>query len=143
MKDIQNKLRVMFNAILAAALGVFGLTSCDWFAVKYGVLVPENDLEVNGEVTNEEGESLESMQVVLNTSKMRLKDTLYTNADGAFERTYAFPKQTDTLLLEINDTADVYASEKMQIPFAEMTKKMETEWETVYAVDIKVQLKKK
>ena len=106
--------------------------------------LPENTLEVDGEVTTENGQPLESMQVVINTSRISLSDTLYTNASGEFERAYGFPQEgNDTLLIEVNDTSDVYASEKVQIPFTEMTKETDSEWSTEYSVDVKLQLKKK
>lgn len=143
MKKIQNKLRVMFNAVIAAVLGLLGVTSCI-APVMYGPGVPEDTIEVEGEVTNEEGEPLESMQVVINTARVRMNDTIYTNAEGEIERHYGFPQTAnDTLLLEVNDTTGVYESEKVAVPFTEMTKENESDWEREYSVDVKVQLKKK
>ena len=137
------KFRVLFNSLLMAILGVFGITSCI-APVMYGPAMPEDFLEVDGEVTNEEGEPLQSIQVVLNTSRITLNDTIYTNASGEFERDYVFPQEgNDTLLLEVNDTANVYTSEKLEIPFTSMTKERESQWGTEYSVDVKVQLKKK
>jgi hypothetical protein len=86
------------------------------------------------------------MQVRVNRSYMRrLVDTLYTNTSGEFEQYYAFTKDgsNDTLFVEVNDTSDVYASEKVEIPFTEMTKVSESEYATEYTVDVKLQLKKK
>ena len=137
------KFRVLFNNLLMAILGVFGITSCI-APVMYGPAMPEDFLEVDGEVTNEEGEPLQSIQVVLNTSRITLNDTIYTNASGEFERAYGFPQEgNDTLLIEVNDTSEVYASEKVQIPFSEMKKETYSEWSTEYSVDVKLQLKKK
>ena len=48
-----------------------------------------------------------------------------------------------SLLIMVNDTTDVYESEKLQFPFSEMTKEAESAWATEYSVDVKVQLKKK
>ena len=143
MKKVSNKFRVWFNAMIAAVLGLFGITSCI-APVMYGPGVPEDTIEVEGEVTNEEGEPLESMQVVINTARVRMKDTLYTNAEGEIERHYGFPQTAnDTLLVEVNDTTGVYESEKVTVPFTEMTKENESAWQREYSVDIKVQLKKK
>ena len=137
------KFRVLFNSLLTAILGIFGMTSCI-APVLYGPGMPEDLVKVDGEVTNEAGEPLESMQVVINTSRISIKDTVYTDASGEFERAYGFPQEgNDTLLIEVNDTSDVYASEKVQIPFTEMTKERESEWSTEYSVDVKLQLKKK
>ena len=143
MKKVSDKFRMWFNAMIAAVLGLFGITSCI-APVMYGPGVPEDLVEVEGEVTNEAREPLESMQVVINTARVRMKDTLYTNAEGEIERHYGFPQTAnDTLLVEVNDTTGLYESEKVAVPFTEMTKESETEWEREYSVDIKVQLKKK
>lgn len=142
MKKIKNKFHLLVSSLLTTLFSVLGFTSC--IRLMYGPAIPEAGLEIDGEVTNEEGQSLESMQVVINTSRINLSDTLYTNASGEFEVDYSFPhKANDTLLIEVNDTADVYASEKVQIPFSEMTKETESEWSTEYSVDVKLQLKKK
>ena len=144
MKKIKNKFHLLVSSLLTTLLGFFGASCVLPGPVLYGPAVPENFLEVDGEVTNEEGVPLESMQVVINTSRISIKDTVYTNASGEFERAYGFPQEgNDTLLIEVNDTSNVYASEKVQIPFTEMTKETDSEWSTEYSVDVKLQLKKK
>lgn len=144
MKKIKNKFHLLVSSLLTTLLGFFGVSCVLPGPVLYGPALPENFLEVDGEVTNEAGEPLESMQVVINTSRISIKDTVYTDASGEFERAYGFPQEgNDTLLIEVNDTSDVYASEKVQIPFTEMTKERESEWSTEYSVDVKLQLKKK
>ena len=144
MKKIKNKFHLLVSSLLTTLLGFFGASCVFPGPVMYGPAVPENFLEVDGEVTNEAGVPLESMQVVINTSRISIKDTVYTNASGEFERAYGFPQEgNDTLLIEVNDTSNVYASEKVQIPFTEMTKKTDSEWSTEYSVDVKLQLKKK
>ena len=144
MKKIKNKFHLLVSSLLTTLLGFFGASCVFPGPVMYGPALPENFLEVDGEVTNEAGELLESMQVVINTSRISIKDTVYTDASGEFERAYGFPQEgNDTLLIEVNDTSDVYASEKVQIPFTEMTKETDSEWSTEYSVDVKLQLKKK
>ncbi len=144
MKKIKNKFHLLVSSLLTTLLGFFGASCVFPGPVMYGPAVPENFLEVDGEVTNEAGVPLESMQVVINTSRISIKDTVYTNASGEFERAYGFPQEgNDTLLIEVNDTSNVYASEKVQIPFTEMTKETDSEWSTEYSVDVKLQLKKK
>ena len=144
MKKIKNKFHLVVSSLLTTLLGFFGASCVFPGPVMYGPALPENFLEVDGEVTNEAGETLESMQVVINTSRISIKDTVYTNASGEFERAYGFPQEgNDTLLIEVNDTSNVYASEKVQIPFTEMIKETDTEWSTEYSVDVKLQLKKK
>ena len=144
MKKIKNKFHLLVGGLLTTLLGFFGASCVFPGPVLYGPALPENFLEVDGEVTNEAGVPLESMQVVINTSRIGIKDTVYTNASGEFERAYGFPQEgNDTLLIEVNDTSNVYASEKVQIPFTEMTKETDSEWSTEYSVDVKFQLKKK
>ena len=144
MKKIKNKCHLLVGGLLTTLLGFFGASCVFPGPVLYGPALPENFLEVDGEVTNEAGVPLESMQVVINTSRISIKDTVYTNASGEFERAYGFPQEgNDTLLIEVNDTSEVYASEKVQIPFTEMTKETDSEWSTEYSVDVKLQLKKK
>ena len=144
MKKIKNKFHLLVSSLLTTLLGFFGASCVFPGPVMYGPALPENFLEVDGEVTNEAGVPLESMQVVINTSRISIKDTVYTNASGEFARAYGFPQEgNDTLLIEVNDTSNVYASEKVQIPFTEMTKETDSEWSTEYSVDVKLQLKKK
>ena len=144
MKKIKNKFHLLVSSLLTTLLGFFGVSCVLPGPVLYGPALPENFFYLYGEVTNEAGEPLESMQVVINTSRISIKDTVYTDASGEFERAYGFPQEgNDTLLIEVNDTSDVYASEKVQIPFTEMTKERESEWSTEYSVDVKLQLKKK
>ena len=144
MKKIKNKYHLLVSSLLTTLLGFLGVSCVFPGPVLYGPGVPENAIDIDGEVTNEAGEPLESMQVVINTSRISIKDTVYTNASGEFERAYGFPQEgNDTLLIEVNDTSEVYASEKVQIPFSEMTKETDSEWSTEYSVDVKLQLKKK
>ena len=144
MKKIKNKYHLLVSSLLTTLLGFLGVSCVFPGPVLYGPGVPENTIDIDGEVTNEAGEPLESMQVVINTSRISIKDTVYTNASGEFERAYGFPQEgNDTLLIEVNDTSDVYASEKVQIPFTEMKKETYSEWSTEYSVDVKLQLKKK
>ena len=144
MKKIKNKYHLLVGSLLTTLLGFFGASCVLPGPVLYGPAVPENFLEVDGEVTNEAGVPLESMQVVINTSRISIKDTVYTNASGEFAGAYGFPQEdNDTLLIEVNDTSNVYASEKVQIPFTEMTKETDSEWSTEYSVDVKLRLKKK
>ena len=144
MKKIKNKCHLLVGGLLTTLLGFFGVSCIFPGPVLYGPALPENFLEVDGEVTNEAGVPLESMQVVINTSRISIKDTVYTNASGEFEQAYGFPQEgNDTLLIEVNDTSNVYVSEKVQIPFSEMQKETYSEWSTEYSVDVKLQLKKK
>ncbi len=144
MKKIKNKFHLLVGSLLTTLLGILGV-SCGGQILLYGVPLELNWVDLDGEVTNEKGQPLESMQVVVSTAQRSgLYDTLYTNASGEFERQYYFTREgNDTLFVEVNDTSDVYSSEKVQIPFSEMTKENEFEYSTEYSVDVKLQLKKK
>ena len=67
MKKIKNKFHLVVSSLLTTLLGFFGASCVFPGPVMYGPALPENFLEVDGEVTNEAGVPLESMQVVINT----------------------------------------------------------------------------
>ena len=136
------KIRTLLNALFASLMSVFGLTTC--VPVLYGPGMPVDHLDVEGEVTNEEGEPLQSIQVVVNTANVPLGDTIYTNAAGEFDGNYyGLPQRAnDTIIIEVNDTSNVYASKRLEIPYSEMDKEL-AGGDTEYSVDVKVQLKKK
>ena len=103
LKKIKNKYHLLVSSLLTTLLGFLGVSCVFPGPVLYGPGVPENTIDIDGEVTNEAGEPLESMQVVINTSRISIKDTVYTNASGEFERAYGFPQEgNDTLLIEVN-----------------------------------------
>ena len=140
MKRLQIKMRVMINTLLTLLLGAT-YAGC---AVDYGPLMPEDLIQVLGEVTNEEGEPLQSIQVVVNTSRITLNDTLYTNSAGQFGADYGFPQEgNDTLHVIVNDTTNLYASDTMHMAFSDMKIGQKTEWETVHFAEMEIQLKKK
>ena len=96
------------NVLLGAFLGMFGF-GCSGYLVKYGV--PSADLEVSGHVTNEKGEALENIQVVVRPAWM---DTLYTDSQGQFSKTYPGIIPYDKYKVVVNDTAGVYASDSIE-----------------------------
>ena len=139
------KCRQFINTILSSVLALLGITSCI-APPMYGPAMPDNQLniDIDAEVTNEDGEPLQSMQVVIKSARTGLVDSVYTNAAGEYRGTYLLPDYgTDTLQVQVRDTAEVYAPDTLNIPFAEMTKESESTWTTEYSVDVKVQLKKK
>lgn len=137
------KFRQIINTILTSVLTMFGITSCI-VPVMYGPAMPDNQLYIDAEVTNEDGEPLQAMQVVIKTARIGLIDSVYTNAAGEYEGRYSLPDYgTDTLQVQVRDTAELYAPDTLNIPFAEMTKESESTWSTEYSVDVKVQLKRK
>ena len=144
MKKIKNKYHLLVGSLLTTLLGFLGVSCDNPVPVLYGVALKANNVDLNGEVTNEDGEPLESMQVVVKNYWKEHVDTLYTNDSGEFEQYYGFTREdNDTLFIEVNDTSDIYASEKLKIPFSEMTQVTESKYSTEYSVDVKLQLKKK
>ena len=102
------KVRTFMNVLLGAFLGMFGF-SCSGYLVKYGC--PSADLELSGQVTNEKGEALENIQVVV---QPEWKDTLYTDSQGQFSKTYPGIIPFDKYKIVVNDTAGVYASDSIE-----------------------------
>ena len=62
MKKIKNKYHLLVSSLITTLLGFFGV-SCGGQELLYGS--PHAEYNVKGEVTNEDGEALESMQVSL------------------------------------------------------------------------------
>lgn len=144
MKKNNNKFRLRFNGVITAILGLMGITFTGCFAVKYGPVMLENTLDIDGEVINEQNEPLKSVQVIMRTHRLGTIDSLHTNDAGKFNATYALLESgNDTLQIVINDTSNVYAPETLQIPFTDMELESESEWSKCYDLDIDIQLKKK
>ena len=101
------KVRTFMNVLLGAFLGMFGY-GCGGYLVKYGC--PSAELELSGQVTNEKGEALENIQVVVRPEWM---DTLYTDSEGQFSKTYQGIIPLDEYKIVVNDTAGVYASDSI------------------------------
>ena len=144
MKKNNNKFRLRFNGVITAILGLMGITFTGCFAVKYGPVMLENTLDIDGEVTDEQNEPLKSMQVIIKTPRLGTIDSLYTNAGGKFNTAYALPEsENDTLQILVNDTSNVYVSDTVQVPFSDMELESESEWTKYYDLDIDIHLKKK
>ena len=114
------KLNTWINVLLTAILGMLGY-SCGDMRAEYGT--PMSDFTLEGTVSNEDDEPLQDIQVVHragwknsegNVSWMGQPDTLYTDADGKFQRLYGgdFPLEYRQII--VNDTAGVYASDSIE-----------------------------
>ena len=95
------------NGLLAGMLGLIGY-GCEGegreIVAEYGS--PYAELEVSGRVTNEQGEALKDIQVVV---RPELGDTLYTDSLGQFDNTYPYVFPFDKQQIIVNDTSGVYA----------------------------------
>lgn len=150
MKKIQNKFRMKLNALIAAVLGMLGATSCtdyNHLVPAYGVANPVDYcyIDIDGAVTDEQGEPLQAVQVVVKTAKAGYIAGAFTNQAGEFHcNGGGIPDRgTDTLQVLCTDTSNVYVSNSVKVAFTDMEVERESEWERDYFVDIKVQLKKK
>lgn len=124
------RMRKWFNVLLGAILSFMGY-GCDR-TEKYGVVnptfpdapakygTPTAALIFDGQVTNEEKEALPNMQIVHRdgwknseggTHWSDYADTIYTNAEGKYNKAYkgTFPLEIHKVI--VNDTAGVYQSD--------------------------------
>ena len=112
---MKTKMRNLFNILLSAILGFLGY-GCET-AMKYGT--PTANLLLEGEVTNEEKESLHNMQIVHRDGWKDNEgimwndeaDTIYTNAEGKYNRIYNGVFALEYHKVIVNDTAGVYQSD--------------------------------
>ena len=108
---MKKKVYTWINGMLLALLGLIGY-GCgegrggEELVCEYGC--PYAELEVSGQVTNEEGEALKDIQVVVCPE---WNDTLYTDSLGLFDKTYPYVFPHDQQRIIVNDTAGVYASD--------------------------------
>lgn len=111
-----SKMRTWFNVLLGAILGFMGY-GCET-AMKYGT--PTADLIFEGEVTNEENAPLKNIQVVHRDgwkdgegaqTWQDYADTIYTNAEGKYNKAYKGTFPTEFHKVIVNDTAGVYKSD--------------------------------
>ena len=110
------KMRTWFNILLGAILGFMGF-GCER-SVKYGT--PTANLIFEGEVTNEEKAPLANMQIVHRGGWKDgegtqywedYADTIYTNAEGKYNRAYEGIFPLGFYKVIVNDTAGVYKSD--------------------------------
>ena len=124
------KMRQWFNVLLGAILTFMGY-GCDR-TEKYGVVsptfpdipaeygTPTAVLIFEGQVTNEEEAPLANMQIVHREGWQNSEggrhwsdyaDTIYTNAEGKYNKAYkgTFPNEVHKVI--VNDTAGVYKSD--------------------------------
>ena len=107
------KVRTWINILLSGMLGMIGY-GCSGFMAEYGT--PHAELEVSGQVTNEEEAELENIQIVVVKIGRTFgdNDTLYTNSEGNFDRAYHILIPEDKYKVIANDTAGVYASDSIE-----------------------------
>lgn len=149
-------LRQKYNGLLEKLIRLFTLSGI-MFAVTacYGVAPYDYKgyVDVDGDVLDDDGEPLESIQVVIKTNHGCLYcdhyDTLYTNEEGKYHVRYGiFDLFGQDVVFTANDTTNRYASDTVFVEEeqAELVKLEETDEgnvEEYYHLDVDFQLKKK
>lgn len=152
LKDLRQK----YNGLLEKLIRLFTLSGI-MFAVTacYGVAPYDYKgyVDVDGDVLDDDGEPLESIQVVIKTNHGCLYcdhyDTLYTNEEGKYHVRYEiFDLFGQDVVFTANDTTNRYASDTVFVEEeqAELVKLEETDEgnvEEYYHLDVDFQLKKK
>lgn len=150
------ELRQKYNGLLEKLIRLFTLSGI-MFAVTacYGVAPYDYKgyVDVDGDVLDDDGEPLESIQVVIKTNHGCLYcdhyDTLYTNEEGKYHVRYGiFDLFGQDVVFTANDTTNRYASDTVFVEEeqAELVKLEETDEgnvEEYYHLDVDFQLKKK
>lgn len=150
------ELRQKYNGLLEKLIRLFTLSGI-MFAVTacYGVAPYDYKgyVDVDGDVLDDDGEPLESIQVVIKTDHGCLYcdhyDTLYTNEEGKYHVRYGiFDLFGQDVVFTANDTTNRYASDTVFVEEeqAELVKLEETDEgnvEEYYHLDVDFQLKKK
>ena len=152
LKDFRQK----YNDLLERLLRLFTLSGI-MFAVTacYGVAPYDHKsyIDVEGDVLGDNGEPLESIQVVIKTNHGCLNcnryDTLYTNEEGRYHVRYGmYELFGQDVVFTANDTTNVYVPDTVFVEEqqAKLVKFEETDgWiiEEYYHLDVDFQLKKK
>ena len=142
MKKIKNKYHLLVGSLLTTLLGFFGV-SCGGQELLYGS--PHAEYNVKGEVTDEDGEALESMQVSLKVEdEFTWPKNVYTNEQGMYNMQIMLNSfGGECLEVIVNDTTGEYESDTLHIPPKKMHLVEQTDWTVKYAVDADFQLHKK
>jgi hypothetical protein len=127
MKKIKIKIRTLINTLLTFLLGgsIYGC------AVDYGPMplyappAPDMNsyLRVEGKVVDEVGRPLANIRVDLRAPLLgEYLPQLYTNEQGlfAYSDNCTPDLESDTLQLYFSDVYQIYASDSLKVPFAEM-----------------------
>ena len=139
-----NTFRTKCNRLLERCMRLFTLLGIAFVVTAcYGTPYAEYDVE--GQVTNENYEPLEDMQVVVKSyNEHEWADTIYTNQAGEFRTEYGITSfGGDCLQVIVNDPKGEYLSETVHVANNSMDKEQESSWSAEYSVKLNVQLKKK
>ena len=140
-----NLLRQKCNKLLQRFIRLFSLTSVAFVVTAcYGSPYAEYDVE--GYVYDENGNMLETMQVVVRTfdQEWDYPDTVYTNADGHYRAIHSLTSTGgDCMEVIVHDTTGVYASDSTHISSGKMTVEDQDSWNVRYSMRADFKLNKK
>ena len=102
-----------FNAILAFLLTLLGFTACESPKCEYGV--PHADFDVSGEITDQDDQPLENIQVRVRDEWGNTYPAEYTDIDGAYRIINEETFPSDSMDIIVRDTAGVYESDSVRI----------------------------
>ena len=111
------KARVLWDKILRVGIKICMLTGVAFtFAACYApARIPEREFEATGEITNEEDEKLENIEVSINYSRCNIYAT-YSNSIGQYRihQLFAeyFPDSVDVIA---RDTSGVYETDSVRV----------------------------
>jgi putative lipoprotein (rSAM/lipoprotein system) len=135
--------RTKCNNLLQRFIRLFSLSSIAFVVTAcYGS--PYAEYDVRGQVTNEDYEPLEDMQVVVKSyNKYEWADTVYTNQAGEFHTEYGMTSfGGDCLQVIVNDPKGEYLSDTVHVANNSMDKEKDSSWTAEYSVEVNIQLKK-
>ena len=141
------QVRILINTLITTLMGFLSV-SCNDPVPAYGVMamygVPTNLVDVEGQVTNNEGEPLQSIKIEIKTSQDGTVYHVYTNADGKYSAQNCdfFGFASDTLKVVATDTTHLHAPDSVQIPFAKLDLESDNGWTREYSAEVNVELKK-
>jgi len=116
MKQLKLKILAQINVLLTAVLSLFGCAGIH--EDMYGV--PYVTYQYSGEVTNEEKQPLEDIQVTIKAPEYgnaRMNyESIVTGKDGRFDGNMRYDySQVDTLNVVFTDTTQVYQADSTQV----------------------------
>ena len=143
---MKTNIRQKYNNLLQRFIRLFSLTSVAFVVTAcYGS--PHAEYKVEGNIYNEDGEPLDSMQVVVRTFNdysYARPDTVYTNESGKYHAVYGIPSfGGDCMEVVVHDPNGAYESDSVHIGSGKMKVEAEDSWSARYSMTADFQLKKK
>lgn len=141
-----NLFRQKYNNLLQRFIRLFSLSSVA-FAVTacYGTM-PIDDMaayKVTGQITNQQDQPLDSMQVHFYLDRSVATDYFYSDSTGEYHAELWTWTEADTLLLVVSDPKKEYDSSTTKIAVSDMELLPHEKLNCSYSAEVDFQLKKK